>query len=89
MTVVTDLGGAHPTWFHKDVDLCFVPSDPVRKIALDMGLAPDQVTAQTHMIYLGKNKGGQDRSVGFRDRAAADREWWLMACVSSLSMVSQ
>lgn len=43
MTVVTDLGGAHPTWFHKEVDLCFVPSDPVRRIALSMGLKPDQL----------------------------------------------
>ena len=24
-TVVTDLGGAHPTWFDGDVDACFVP----------------------------------------------------------------
>jgi hypothetical protein len=43
VTVVTDLGGAHPTWFHKEVDLCFVPSDPVRRIALSMGLKPDQL----------------------------------------------
>lgn len=41
--MVTDLGGAHPTWFHKEVDLCFVPSDPVRRIALSMGLKPDQL----------------------------------------------
>lgn len=31
--MVTDLGGAHPTWFNKGVDLCFVPSDQVHKIA--------------------------------------------------------
>lgn len=29
-TVCTDLGGAHPSWFVKDVDACFVPSDAVR-----------------------------------------------------------
>jgi hypothetical protein len=57
VTVVTDLGGAHPTWFHKDVDLCFVPSDPVRKIALDMGLAPDQVTA--HISWREGGSGGR------------------------------
>jgi len=38
-TVVTDLGGAHPTWFHKDVDACFVPSNAVRKLAEKKGLA--------------------------------------------------
>eukprot|EP00966_Prymnesium_polylepis_P005208 119903-Prymnesium_polylepis.1 len=30
-TVCTDLGGAHPSWFLKDVDAAFVPSDAVRK----------------------------------------------------------
>lgn len=43
VTVVTDLGGAHPTWFHKEVDYCFVPSNPVKKIALSMGLKQDQI----------------------------------------------
>ena len=34
VTVVTDLGGAHSTWFDKRADLCFVPSEAVRKVAL-------------------------------------------------------
>ena len=25
LNVVTDLGSAHPVWFHKDVDKLFVP----------------------------------------------------------------
>ena len=37
-TVVTDLGGAHPMWFHRDVDLCCVPSDTVRQLAERAGL---------------------------------------------------
>lgn len=43
VTVCTDLGGAHPTWFHRDADLCFVPSDNVRKIALRCGLKQHQI----------------------------------------------
>jgi len=33
VTVVTDLASAHPTWFHKDVDTCFVPSESVKELA--------------------------------------------------------
>lgn len=43
VTVCTDLGGAHPTWFHKDVDLCFVPTDRVRNIATRCGLKNSQL----------------------------------------------
>ncbi|KAJ1452336.1 MGDG synthase-domain-containing protein [Pelagophyceae sp. CCMP2097] len=42
-TVVTDLGGAHPTWFHREADLCFVPSDNVRALATKAGLAEEQL----------------------------------------------
>lgn len=38
VTVVTDLGGAHVTWFHKGVDACFVPSQAVKKIAMRVGI---------------------------------------------------
>lgn len=31
-TVVTDLGSAHPSWMNDQVDVCFVPSDAVRKM---------------------------------------------------------
>eukprot|EP00178_Gracilaria_changii_P004359 TRINITY_DN168_c1_g1_i10.p1 TRINITY_DN168_c1_g1~~TRINITY_DN168_c1_g1_i10.p1 ORF type:complete len:484 (-),score=140.01 TRINITY_DN168_c1_g1_i10:553-2004(-) len=43
VTVCTDLGGAHPTWFHRDVDLCFVPTDRVRAIAERCGLGARQL----------------------------------------------
>lgn len=38
VTVVTDLGGAHKTWFHPAVDKCFVPSDALNKKAQSRGL---------------------------------------------------
>eukprot|EP00903_Cladosiphon_okamuranus_P013632 g12696.t1 len=43
VTVVTDLGGAHPTWFHRDVDACFVPSDRLAALAQKCGLSPGQI----------------------------------------------
>ncbi len=43
ITVVTDLGGAHKTWFHKDVDLCCVPGDVVEDLALKNGVAREKV----------------------------------------------
>lgn len=43
-TVVTDLTTCHNTWFHPNVDHCFVPTDFARKRALKMGLQPQQIT---------------------------------------------
>lgn len=43
VTVVTDLGGAHVTWFDKRCDACYVPSQAVHQIALRRGLSPDQI----------------------------------------------
>lgn len=42
-TVVTDLGGAHPTWFHPNVDRCFVPSKALQQLALKQNLQPSQI----------------------------------------------
>ena len=42
-TVCTDLGGAHPAWFVKGVDACFVPSDAVRRIAEHRGVASSKI----------------------------------------------
>ena len=36
--VCTDLGGAHPSWFKREVDACFVPSDAVRRVAKQRGV---------------------------------------------------
>ena len=43
VTVVTDLGGAHSTWFDRRTDMCFVPSEAVRKIALKNRVQPDKI----------------------------------------------
>ncbi|CAM9332239.1 unnamed protein product, partial [Discosporangium mesarthrocarpum] len=43
VTVVTDLGGAHPTWFRKDVDACFVPSNALARLAKACGLDDRQI----------------------------------------------
>lgn len=33
-TVVTDLTSCHPTWFHKAVTTCFVPTQEARVVSL-------------------------------------------------------
>mmetsp|Transcript_36583 Transcript_36583/g.53730 ORF Transcript_36583/g.53730 Transcript_36583/m.53730 type:complete len:513 (-) Transcript_36583:84-1622(-) len=43
ITVVTDLGGAHPTWFNPGVDVCFVPSNALDKCARDRKLKESQI----------------------------------------------
>jgi len=43
ITVVTDLAGAHPTWFYPGVDKCFVPTDVLYQIAVNRSLKPHQL----------------------------------------------
>jgi len=43
VTVVTDLGTFHPTWFNKGVTLCFVPTAEAYRQALHQGLSPQQL----------------------------------------------
>lgn len=43
VTVVTDLGGAHPTWFDKRADMVYVPSEPLRQLAIDAGVQDDRI----------------------------------------------
>lgn len=42
-TVVTDLTRCHRTWFHKDVDKCFVATELVAAQAMKVGLAANQL----------------------------------------------
>ena len=42
-TVVTDLATAHPTWFHPDLDLCFVGSESARRQALACRVEPQRL----------------------------------------------
>lgn len=43
ITVVTDLGTFHPTWFHRGVALCSVPTEGGYREALRHGLSPRQL----------------------------------------------
>ena len=43
-TVVTDLTTCHNTWFHKDVDRCFVATDEAKQRALAMGIGQHKLT---------------------------------------------
>lgn len=43
VTVVTDLGDAHPTWFDPQADMVYVPSEPLRQMALDEGVRSDRI----------------------------------------------
>ncbi|KAG5190785.1 Monogalactosyldiacylglycerol synthase, family GT28 [Tribonema minus] len=38
VTVITDLGGAHPTWFDRTADKVFLASDAVMRIAFKFGV---------------------------------------------------
>lgn len=43
ITVVTDLVTTHAFWYHRQADLCIVPTEEARLRAIDMGLEPKQV----------------------------------------------
>ena len=43
ITVVTDLGCAHSTWFNPDVDICIVPTQHMKDSALKEKLRSEQV----------------------------------------------
>lgn len=43
VTIVTDLGGAHPTWFHPQVTRTYVPSIAVRNAALAEGISDEKL----------------------------------------------
>lgn len=42
-TVVTDLGGAHPTWFDARSDLVYVPSEPLHQTAMEAGVRREKI----------------------------------------------
>ncbi|CAM9732018.1 unnamed protein product, partial [Chrysoparadoxa australica] len=43
VTVVTDLGGAHPTWFDKEADKVFIASEAVMRVAFHEGVSVSQI----------------------------------------------
>lgn len=43
VTIVTDLGGCHPTWFHPKASRIYVPSKAVMDLALAEGIREEQL----------------------------------------------
>jgi len=43
LTVVTDLGTVHRIWFHEGADICFVPNQAVKDLALEAGLQEEKI----------------------------------------------
>ncbi|MGA2111868.1 MAG: glycosyltransferase [Anaerolineales bacterium] len=43
ITVVTDLVSTHALWFHRQVDLCLVPTEPARSRGLVCGLSSERI----------------------------------------------
>lgn len=62
VTVVTDLGGAHPTWFNAGVDKCFVPSTVLREAAMRRGVKDEQIVQYGLPIRRGFWRFGADYS---------------------------
>jgi 1,2-diacylglycerol 3-beta-galactosyltransferase len=63
VTVVTDLGGAHPSWFNGGVDRCFVPSDVLRDAALDRNVDSSRIVQYGLPIRRGFWRFGSDSDV--------------------------
>ena len=64
VTVVTDLGGAHPSWFNERVDKCYVPSDVLRNAALDRNVDDSKIVQYGLPIRRGFWRFGADYSSG-------------------------
>jgi 1,2-diacylglycerol 3-beta-galactosyltransferase len=43
MTVITDFITVHHIWFNKNTTICTVPTEEVKKIAMNAGLKPEQI----------------------------------------------
>lgn len=72
-TVCTDLGSAHPSWFRKELDAVFVPTDAVRRVALKRGVPPSRVLqhglpVREEFWHLGKHAGGASDRGGRQPR---------------------
>ena len=63
VTVVTDLGGAHNTWFDRRADAVFVPSDAVKNIALTTRVNKDKVIQRGLPIRPSFWKRGETKAV--------------------------
>lgn len=73
-TVVTDLGGAHPTWFNPGVDKCFVPSDALNRAARDRNVQLEQIVQYGLPIRRGfwsEDRNGRGRGRGRGEGSSA------------------
>ena len=67
-TVVTDFATCHTTWFHRDVNKCFVPTRGIERIARRMGLSSSQI------VMRGLPVRPDFAKLGARRRGTAERE---------------
>jgi len=58
--VVTDLASVHKLWFHPAAELCLVPTEIVRNLALKAGLPPEKVKITGIPVRLDLAKGDRD-----------------------------
>jgi 1,2-diacylglycerol 3-beta-galactosyltransferase len=61
-TVVTDLATVHKMWFNPTVDMCFVPTQTVRDLAISSGLSPEKVRITGLPVHPELAKGRQDQA---------------------------
>ena len=74
VTVVTDLGGAHKTWFDRRADKVFIPSMAVKKVASANRIVPDKIVLRGLPIRpafwkLSKPKCALRRRLGLEDKS--------------------
>lgn len=74
VTVVTDLGGAHPTWFNPGVDKCFVPSDVLYQAALDRNVQPSQIVE--YGLPIRKGFWGNEGNAQTQSRETNNKPWF-------------
>ena len=87
VTVVTDLGSAHPSWFDTRVDQCFVPSDVLNDFAVRRGLKPSQIQQFGLPIRRGfwRATDAEDAALDTKERARSTLE--LAASIPTVMLV--
>lgn len=62
LTVITDLATVNRQWFHPAADLCLVPTDIVRSLAIKAGLSPEKVKITGIPVRPELASGNQEKS---------------------------
>jgi 1,2-diacylglycerol 3-beta-galactosyltransferase len=63
LTVITDLATVHRLWFHEVADLCLVPTEAVRELALEQGFPEDKIEITGIPVHPDMARERRDRSV--------------------------